>query len=197
MFNTGAKDACPAGGQGDTMAAGPTLARNPDRGFPVMSHQYPIQAHTRICAATGRALHAGDKYFSVVLDQDGQLIRRDYAADAWPGAPPDAVAFWTGRVPAVNQKRRLSFDEDLLMECFERLADDADASRTRFRYVVALLLLRRKRLRFEDVHRDQGQEHLQLRCAKSGATFEVLDPRLAEADINTVQEEVFKLLGWD
>jgi len=162
-----------------------------------MTSSYPIQGHTRTCAATGRALQPGEKYFSAVFEEAGHLVRKDFAADAWPGAPENALAFWTGKVPALNQKRRLTFDDDLLMECFERLADDADPNRTQFRYVVALLLLRRKRLRFEDVRRDQGQEYMQLRCAKSNATFEVLDPHLSEADISAVQEEVFKLLGWD
>ena len=72
-----------------------------------------------------------------------------------------------------------------------------EPSRVQFRYVVALLLLRRKRLKFEDVRREAGQEFLLLKCPKTAAAFEVLDPRLDEADIARVQDEVFKVLGWD
>jgi hypothetical protein len=66
-----------------------------------------------------------------------------------------------------------------------------------FRYVVALLLLRRKRLRFEDTKREQDQEYLLMRCPKTNVLFEVCDPHLAEADIAAVQDEVMKLLGCD
>jgi hypothetical protein len=162
-----------------------------------MTTTYPIQTHTRVCAATGRPLEPGEKYVSALFDEAGQFVRKDYAAAQWPGAPENAIAFWAGRVPEFNQKRRLTFDDDLLMECFARLADDAEPDRVRFRYVLALLLLRRKRLRFDDVRHDGPQEFMQLKCAKTGSAFEVLDPRMSEADMESVQDEVFKLLGWD
>src|SRR5262249_3533310 len=101
------------------------------------------------------------------------------------------------RVPGQHQKRRLTFDDELLMECFARLAPDTDAARVQFRYVLALLLLRRKRLKFEDIRHEAGLEYLRLHCPRSGAVYEVLDPRLGEADIQRVQDEVFKLLGWE
>jgi hypothetical protein len=162
-----------------------------------MTTTYPIQTHTRICAATGRSLEPGEKYFSALFDELGQFVRKDFAAVAWPGPPENAIAFWTGRVPELNQKRRLTFDDELLIECFARLADDHDPERIRFRYVLALLLLRRKRLKFEDVRRDGAQEFMQVKCSKTGSAFEVLDPRMSEADMAAVQEEVFKLLGWE
>jgi hypothetical protein len=162
-----------------------------------MTTSYPIQTHTRVCAATGRPLDPGERYFSALFDEAGQFVRKDYAADAWPGPPADAIAFWCGRVPGLNQKRRLTFDDELLLECFERLADDAEPGRVQFRYVLALLLLRRKRLKFEDVRRDAEQEFLLLKCGKTGSLYEVADPRMSEADMTTVQDEVFKVLGWE
>lgn len=162
-----------------------------------MTAPFAIQQHTRVCAATGRPLVPGEKYHSVLLDEAGQLVRRDYSAEGWPGPPENAIARWTGKVPSAHQKRRLTFDDDLLMECFERLADETEPSRVQFRYVVALLLLRRRRLKFDDVRREDGQEYLQLTCPRTGTRFDVLDPRLAEADVTRVQEEVVKVLGWD
>jgi hypothetical protein len=162
-----------------------------------MTTSYPILNHARICATTGRPLVAGEKYCSALFDESGQFVRKDYSAAGWPGQPENAIAFWTGKVPDQHQKRRLTFDGDLLMECFGRLAEDADPNKVSFRYVVALLLLRRKQLRFNDVRRDCGQEFLQLECPKTGSAFEVLDPHLSEADMARVQEEVVKVLGWE
>src|SRR5262245_18773892 len=162
-----------------------------------MTTLYPVMNHARICAITGRPLVAGEKYCSALFDDSGQFVRKDYSAAGWPGPPEKAFAFWTGKVPDQHQKRRLTFDGDLLMECFVRLADDTDPHKVSFRYVVALLLLRRKQLRFKDVRRESGQEFLQLECAKTGSAFEVLDPRLSEADMASVQEEVIKVLGWE
>jgi hypothetical protein len=158
---------------------------------------YPIQNHTRVCAATGRALAPGERVYSVICDEAGQLLRRDFAANAWRGPPDGAIAFWCGKVPQPEKPNRLPIDDDLLMECFNRLSADNDPARIRFRYVVGLLLLRRKRLKFEDSHRDGDVEILRLRCPRTGEVVELIDPRLTEAEMTEVQDEVFHLLGWD
>ena len=162
-----------------------------------MTTTYPILNHSRLCATTGRPLQPGEKYYSALFDEAGLFVRKDYSSGGWPGSPDQAFAFWTGKVPDQHQKRRLTFDDDLLMECFGRLAEETDPGKVQFRYVLALLLLRRKRLRFEDVRREDDQEFLRLKCAKTGSVFEVLDPRLSEADIARVREEVVKVLGWE
>ena len=64
------------------------------------------------------------------------------------------------------------------------------------RYVLALLLMRRKRLKFEEARYEGDQEVLQLRCAKTGAQHRIVNPRLSEVEMGAVQEEVFKVLGW-
>jgi hypothetical protein len=67
-----------------------------------------------------------------------------------------------------------------------------------FRYVVALLLMRRRRLKFEDQRRlPDGGELMVLKDARTGDRVEVADPRLAEDQIEKVQTEVFQLLGWE
>jgi hypothetical protein len=162
-----------------------------------MTTAYPIQHHSRVCAATGRPLQPGERYFSVLLVEAGQFARKDYSAEGWPGAPAEAIAFWSGKVPEADQKRRLVVDDELLMNCFERLAEEAEPGKIQFRYVVALLLLRRKRLKFDDLRREGEHEYLQLKCPKTGQMFEVLDPHLSEEDMLRVQDEVMKILGWE
>src|SRR5262245_12692144 len=111
---------------------------------------YQIQATSRRCEATGRELHRGEKFYSVLLDEGGKFVRHDYSVEAWKGPPPGTFSFWQGRVPPEVQGRRLPIDDDMLFDCFQRLDGETDATRVNFRYVVALLLMRRKRLKFEE-----------------------------------------------
>jgi hypothetical protein len=159
--------------------------------------EYQIQANTRRCAATGRELQPGDRFFSVLLDEGTKFVRRDYGSDAWQGPPAGAFSFWSGRVPASEGASRPRIDDDLLMDCFQRLDGTTEPERLRFRYVIALLLMRRRRLKFDEVKLRNDQEFLRLRCARTGSHHEVLNPQLTEEEMTTVQDEVFKVLGWD
>ena len=159
---------------------------------------YEIHGPARACAATGRELKPGDHFHAVLTEQDGKLVRTDYAAEAWAGAPADAIAHWAGRVPAADKPRKPVINDEVLIGCFDRLKESADADGQNFRYVAALLLMRRKRFRFEDVARDaSGRDVLILKDAKSGAVHEVLDPRLTDDQIAAAQAEVFRVLGWE
>lgn len=158
---------------------------------------YQIQANTRRCAATGRELRPGEKIYTVLRDQGGQFVRQDYAHETWAGPPADAFSFWAGRVPAAEGDRKPRIDDELLMDCFRRLEGQTEPARVNFRYVLALLLMRRKRLKFEEARVEDGQEVLSLRCARSRDKYRVVHPRLSDEETAAVQEEVFKVLGWE
>jgi hypothetical protein len=159
--------------------------------------EYQIQPNTRQCCMTGRVLAPGEKYHSVVLEEQGRLVRRDYSEAAWQGLPPGVFGYWTGHVPDKEAARKLRKDDDLLFDCLMRLESAADPKQLNFRYVVALLLLRGKKLQFEDTRKEDGLEFLRLRNPKTGDILEVLNRQLSEAEIETVREEVFQVVGWE
>jgi hypothetical protein len=158
--------------------------------------EYQIEANTRRCALTGRQLQPGEKYFSVLLDEGGRFQRRDYSREAWQGPPQGAFSFWAGRIPDADESRRPKIDDEMLLDCFGRLEGDDDPGRIRFRYIVALLLMRRKRFRFDEARTDGEYETLILRCNRTGQQHRVVNPLLTEDEMVAVQEEVFKVLGW-
>lgn len=162
-----------------------------------MITDYQIQPNTRRCAITGRELRPGERYYTALLEDGGRFVRQDYSSEAWQGAPSGAFSFWSGRVPEQDERRRPQIDDELLLDCLARLEGQTDPGRVSFRFVVALLLMRRKRLRFEETEREGDGEALLLRCARTGARHRVVNPRLTEEQMASVQEEVFKVLGWE
>ena len=112
---------------------------------------------------------------------------------AWTGPPEGAFSFWAGRVPAAETERRPRINDDLLLDCFVRLQGETEPGRVNFRYVIALLLMRRKRLRLEE----EAGGALRLRCPKTGTLYEVADPRLSDDELEAAQDDVFRVLGWD
>ena len=158
---------------------------------------YQIQPNTRVCAVTGRQLEVGERFYTALLEEGDHFTRKDFSHQAWQGPPHAAFSFWTGVVPAAEESRKPRFDDDLLEECFHRLEGQTDPSRVNFRYVVALLLIRRKRLKFEQTITEDGAERIRVRGVRSGEKHEVTNPRLSEEEMAQVQEEVFKVLGWN
>jgi hypothetical protein len=170
-------------------------SRPPGREAPIVT-DYRIEPNTRRCTATGRELRPGERIFTALTVADGRFVRQDFSAEAWTGPPEGAFSFWAGKVPLDTAPKRPVIDDELLMECFERLDGQSEAYRVSFRYVVALLLMRRKRLRFEASAIEHENEVLTLRAVRSGASYQVVNPGLTEEEMAAVQDEVFKLLGW-
>ena len=83
---------------------------------------YDIQGPTRVCAATGRELKPGDRFFGVLAEDGGKFVRTDYAADAWPGPPAGrGRVLGRARCRRPTKPRKPVVNDDLLLDCFDRL----------------------------------------------------------------------------
>lgn len=159
---------------------------------------YQLPTPTHRCSATGREILPGESYIAVVVDEDSRFVRRDFAPDAWVGPPDHAIGHWSARVPTGGQQAlRPPIDDDVVTECFQRLDGDMEQTRIQFRFVLALLLMRRKRLKFIDVVKDPENEKLLLRDMRTGDRVAVIDPKLSEEQMQVVQAEVSQVLGWN
>lgn len=159
--------------------------------------EYHIQPPTRRCCLTGRELKAGERFFTALVESGPHFERRDFAPEAWKGPPEGSFSHWFGKVPPTAEHQKPRFDDDLLEECFERLEEPHEQGRINFRYVLALLLIRRKRFRFEASRFEGHEERLILFCPRSGKRYEVVNPRLDDEEMKEVQDEVFEVLGWN
>ena len=121
--------------------------------FRIMLLDFEVQRCTRRCAATDRALEPGDDCYSVLEVQGADVIRKDFCREAWSGVPENAFGWWKSRVPEPTAKKIKLAPNDVLLELFDQLADNR--SKQDLRYVLALLLVRRRVLRV-DVTDDQS-----------------------------------------
>jgi hypothetical protein len=156
---------------------------------------YEIKANSLRCATTGRELRPGERFYSVLYDRGAVLERQDFSPEAWQGPPQDAFSFWMGRVPARGAGQRLQVDEESIFDFFQRLADEPDPRKQNFRYILALLLMRKKRLKFEGVRSENDAECLVLRCPRTHRTYKVVNPHLSDEELTAVQDEVHQVLG--
>ncbi len=154
---------------------------------------YEIQRCTRHCATSGRELQEGEAFYSVLLPRGAALERLDYAAEAWNGPPPDALGWWKSQMPTRDAKKAQLAPSDVLLEFFAGLADQPE--RADVRYVVALLLVRRRILRLEETETDSaGQETLVLYCHRDESLHRVSVVLPDDRRADEIQAEVTRLL---
>ena len=154
---------------------------------------FEVQRFTRKCAQTDRELQPGDVFYSVLVAEGAAVVRRDYLADTWEGPPPNAIGLWKSQVPDVHNKKMHWAPNDVILHYFEQLASEPD--KADIRYVLALLMVRRRIVRLEDTETDeQGQENYVLYCPRNEREYRVAVVTPPEPRIGQIQNELAELL---
>ena len=86
---------------------------------------YEIHRSTRHCAKTGRELKPGETFYSVLNAAGAELVREDFSAEAWEGPPEGAIGWWKSHVPSPDARKLHWAPNDVMLDLFEQLADDA------------------------------------------------------------------------
>lgn len=157
---------------------------------------YEVERCTRHCAASGRELHEGEEFFSVLVNEKRDVRRHDYATEAWTGPSDDAVAWWKSRMPTREAKKGQLAPNDVLLQLFNELEQAPE--KADMRYVLALLLVRRRVLREEDAERDESSnEFLVLYSPREESTYRVAVREPGGDRVEQIQAELARLLYAD
>jgi hypothetical protein len=149
---------------------------------------YQLKPLGKTCTATGQPLAPGSVCHSVVVERNGQFVRLDYSSGSWKGPPADAIGYWQTRVP--EPKHAHHIDPDALMRYFEQLCEEGSPNQDVSRYVSALMLLKMKRLKLDDVRRDEDGEHLQLSGLRGEGAFEARHLQLPDDELAGLQQQL-------
>jgi hypothetical protein len=152
-----------------------------------------IKNCSRTCAATARPLNPGEVYFSVLVTAGSDFVRQDYCVDAWQGPPADCIGWWRSRVPTKDDSQPQLAPTDVMLNLFEALEDRP--AEVAFRYLLGLLLLRRKIVRREESrHDDLGRELITLHCQRRDKDYEVVVAEPNADQTVKLQEQMLNLL---
>jgi hypothetical protein len=162
---------------------------------------YQVARPTGRCSASGQELGAGSPCIATLCERPGDegFDRKDYSLTAWEaGARPEGLfSYWKTTVPQPDARPRLLVDDSVLLDLFERLAADERPQRVAFRFVLALILMRKKMMKFSGRHIRDGTERwtLQPRSADAGGpAVEVVNPNLADEDVRELLDQLGEIL---
>lgn len=155
---------------------------------------FDISRCTRKCASTDRELRAGETCYSVLVAEGADTVRRDYAAEAWQGPPEGAIGWWKSVVVDPNAKRMHWAPSDVMLNYFVQLEGNPAAEDTR--YVLGLLLVRKRILRNESIEKDEatGRETLVLYSPRQECEYRVPVVLPSAERVEAIQNELAQLL---
>jgi len=162
-----------------------------------MQQDWNIKQRSETCAATGRPFVEGESFHTALLREGEGFQRLDLSEEAWKArnadpAAPAVFSSWRSKFepPAPPPPEPLPRDDAEGM--LRRLLESNDPAHTNTRYLLAVMLERKKILRPQP---SPGRETLVYEHATTGETFLIADPNLSLADLAAVQEEVSALLA--
>lgn len=170
---------------------------------------YDIIKTQDVCAQTGRAIGVGEEHIAALIEtpEEEALVRVAYTLSAWakgPNLPPGAslFGFWKRVLPEKDEQPKALVSSDEMFDLFEQLEEASEPRRIAFRYLLALMLMRKKVLLFEGATPARGDEPgvLLLRQRVKGGdgqTYEVIDLGLDDETIAQAAEEMGQVMNLD
>ncbi len=146
---------------------------------------YQIKPPGKLCAVTGKPLAPGSECRSALVEQNGQLVRLDYSAEGWSGPPQGAIGTWKTRLP--EQVGPPKLDPDQLMRYFEQLQEEASPAHHETCYLLALVLLKQRRLRLDNIRSDEDGSILELSGLRGEGSFEIPNFEFEDAELQQRQ----------
>jgi len=157
---------------------------------------WEIEKSAEICCRCNRQLEPGDDFVATLVEEGESFARRDYCNECWGQGQP-AFSFWRTRVPTKEQKQKTFVDDDMLTNLFLRLADCAEPLKRKFRFVLMLILMRKRLVKYEKTIRRDGEEFWRMSCKATDEPQEVWDPKLDELQIQEVSGELSSVLNME
>lgn len=159
-----------------------------------MQSDWEIKSRGHVCARTGREFQEGESFYTLLFREGEGFRREDVSEEAWNSRNDniEPFSFWRSKYepPAPPPPEPLPKDdaEGLL----RRLIEEQNPATVNARYILALMLERKRVLRPVE---SQDDEMLVYERAGSGETFVLANPHLSLEQIPDVQREVSDLLA--
>ncbi len=167
-------------------------------------HTHGVSHPSGRCEATDRPLEPGSPAMAALCErcvedggEDEGFDRVDYSVEAWEEGvrPPRLFSYWRYIVPEADRKPGIVIDDTVLVDLFERLEGDERPRRIAFRYILALALMRKRKLKLvgRETTEDGETWLLQFRGV-DGDAMRVANPGIGEDEIVELADQLGEIL---
>ena len=159
-----------------------------------MSDDWQMPRHGEACEACRRSFEPGEKIQARLCEAPEGYERRDYCARCQPQAEIATIGTWWTHRPQPADKRVPAFDREAIYGFFEQLEGADTSEKQQLRFVLALLLWRKKVLKFDRSETRDDGEVWRFAAPASGTEHAVERPELAEDELERLGGQLEGLL---
>jgi hypothetical protein len=164
--------------------------------FQMMLSEWEIKARGRQCARTEEAFDDGATIFTLLFRDRGGFRREDISERAWLEIKDrvEPFSFWKSKFQAPPPPDPDPISKESVEELLRRLLQEDRPEYVNARFVLAIMLERKKTLKQVDTRESAEERILIYEHAKTGEVFIILDPQLRLDQLDAVQQEVYLLM---
>ncbi len=157
---------------------------------------YDVPRAGGICAVSGQTIAAGEKFVAALRETPAGLERLDISLPAWEAFDRSALlGFWQTVMPHSQEKKKLFVDDEVLCTLFERLGDATEPNKVHFRFVLGLILMRKRLVVYEGARRDADRDVWVVRMKGKEEKLDLIDPKLDEQQVAEVSQQLGQILN--
>ena len=164
-----------------------------------MAKDYNITKTAGLCRLCQKQLEPDEEIVATVREVESEFHREDYCPACWDGQDQtdskELFGVWRTRVPRPEEKKKLLVDDDLIVNFFERLEGSDTPARICYRFVLALVLMRKRKLIYDRTKKcDDGRDVWLMHFRGGEQVHEVLDPHMDEEKIAEVSQQLGEIM---
>jgi hypothetical protein len=158
---------------------------------------YEVARPSGKCAVTGEPIPVGDKYMALLRETATGMERLDISLPAWKDFDKsNSLASWQTVMPAAETRRKVFVDDEILCQLFERLSDTTEPAKLNFRFVLGLILMRKRLIQYDSSRIVDGKDIWTVKPkGRPEDRLEMINPKLDEAQVAEVSSQLGEILN--
>jgi hypothetical protein len=157
---------------------------------------YEVARPQGLCHVSGKIIEPGDKFMAALRETPQGFERIDVSLPHWAEFDrKEVIAFWQTSMPRHEQKKKVFVDDAVLCELFDRLGSATESNKLSFRFVLGLILMRKRLLVYESTREQDGRRIWCVRQKGRDQKLDLIDPRLDEQQMMDVSRQLSEILN--
>jgi hypothetical protein len=162
-----------------------------------MLSEWEIKPRSRHCARTQEAFDQGATIYTLLFRDRAGFRREDISEKAWQQIKESVApfSFWKSKFQVPPPAAPEPMPKESVEELLRRLVREDLPEHLNARYVLAILLERKRTLKQVDIRESADEKILFYEHVKTGEAFIIPDPRLRLDQLDAIQQEIYSLLA--